>query len=301
MTGQLTHDRRVVVLVNPEAGRRGPVGNGPGPDAIARALDAVGLASDLRVPDEASAVARLARQAVESGAGVVVAAGGDGTVRMVAEAVFGRETWLGILPMGTVMNIARMLGIPRDLDEAATLLATGSPRTIDVGEVGGALFLEGVSIGLSSDVFHFAHDLQHGQVASPLAFIRTLARYRPVQLTALVDDRQVSTRVLATCITNGPYVGAGLTVAPQAQPDDGMLDLVLFERFTRWELLRHFAGIAFGRRRVHPKVRRLATGRVRIETRLPLPVRVDGDDIGTTPIEARVVPRALTVIAPPAA
>ena len=290
--------RHAVVILNPEAGRRGPVSTSVATtEEIARALDLAGLRYELVVPDEPDAIPLLARAAVERGAELVVAAGGDGTVRMVAEAVIGSRAALGILPLGSVMNIARMLEIPRELDQAAALLASAPPIEIDVGEVNGQRFFEGVSIGLSSEVFRFVDQLQQGQFSSPMAFLRTVRRYRPRRVRLLIDNRPFTARALAVVIANGPYVGAGLTVAPDARLDDGLLDVVLFRRFSRWDLLRHFVGIAFGRRRSHPRIMTLAGKHIRVEARSPLPVRADGNDLGTTPAEVRVVPRAVRVIA----
>lgn len=294
----LPASRHAVVILNPEAGRRGPVStNVTATEETARALDLAGLRYELMVPDEPDAIPLLARAAVERGAELVVAAGGDGTVRMVASAVIGSRAVLGILPLGSVMNIARMLEIPRELDQAAPLLASAPPIEIDFGEVDGQRFFEGVSIGLSSEVFRFIDDLQQGQLGSPLDFLRTLRRYRPRRVRLLIDDRPLTARALAMVIANGPYVGAGLTVAPDARLDDGLLDVVLFRRFSRWDLFRHLVGIAFGRRRYHPRIMTLAGQHIRVEARSPLPVRADGNDLGTTPVEVRVIPRALRVIA----
>lgn len=288
--------RHAVVMLNPEAGRRGPVATGIPIEEIEGALDRAGLRYELVVPEEPDAIPELARAAIERGAGLVVAAGGDGTVRMVAGAVIGSQAVLGILPLGSVMNIARMLEIPRELDQAAALLASAPPLEIDVGEVDGQRFFEGVSIGLSSELFRFVDDLQQGQLGSPLDFLRTFRRYRPRRVRLVIDDRPYTARALAVVIANGPYVGAGLTVAPAARLDDGLLDVVLFRRFSRWDLLRHFVGIAFGRRRYHPRIMTLAGKHIRVEARSPLPVRADGNDLGTTPVEVRVIPRALRVI-----
>jgi len=294
----LPASRHAIVILNPEAGRRGPVStNVAATEAIARALDLAGLRYELMVPDEPDAIPLLAQTAVERGVELVVAAGGDGTVRMVAGAVIGSRATLGILPLGSVMNIARMLEIPRELDQAAALLATAPPVPIDIGEVDGQRFFEGVSIGLSSEVFRFVDQLQQGQFSSPMAFLRTVRRYRPRRVRLLIDNRPFTARALAVVIANGPYVGAGLTVAPDARLDDGLLDVVLFRRFSRWDLLRHFVGIAFGRRRYHPKILTLAGRHIRVEARSPLPVRADGNDLGTTPVEVWVVPRAVRVIA----
>jgi diacylglycerol kinase (ATP) len=106
------------------------------------------------------------------------------------------------------------------------------------------------------------------------------------------------TRALVTSVSNGPFTGIGFAVAPGARLDDGLLDVRVFERFSRWELVRHFWSIAAGRRRYEPRVRTLRSSVVLLRSATPLGVRADGEDAGTTPVELRVRPRALRVIAP---
>ena len=106
------------------------------------------------------------------------------------------------------------------------------------------------------------------------------------------------TRALVTSISNGPFAGLGFTVAPGARLDDGLLDVRVFERFSRWELFRHFWSIAAGRRRYEPRVRTLRSATVQLRGASPLRVRADGEEVGTTPVELRVRPGALRVIAP---
>jgi diacylglycerol kinase (ATP) len=100
-------------------------------------------------------------------------------------------------------------------------------------------------------------------------------------------------------IANGPYTGLGLTLAPDARLDDGELDVRIFRRFSRLELLRHFWAIAFGRRAYAPEVTERRALRVVVETP-GLPCRADAFDLGMTPIEIAVRPHALRVIAPAA-
>ena len=287
----------MVVIANSEAGRRGPLPAGtPVAERAGAALDATGLSYALLVPAGPDEVRRLVREAVAAGAELVVAAGGDGTVRLVASELVGTDTALGILPAGTVMNLARMLDIPLELEAAARLLVAGRRRTIDLAELDGRYVFEGVSVGLSSAVFRAFDDLQGGRLRSLLRLVRAVRRARPVRAAVEVDGRRVTTHALAVLITTGPYVGAALGVVPHARIDDGALEVVIFPRFSPWDLLRYFAAIAFGRERYHPGIRRLAGRHVRVLTAVPLPVRADGCDRGTTPVEVRLAPRRLTVV-----
>ncbi|HEY3522141.1 MAG TPA: hypothetical protein VGK63_00435, partial [Candidatus Limnocylindrales bacterium] len=100
---------------------------------------------------------------------------------------------------------------------------------------------------------------------------------------------------------NGPYTGLGLTLAPDARLDDGLLDVRVVGRFSTTELVRHFWSIAFGRRAYHPRISTDRARHVRIEATRPLIVRADANDLGTTPVDVSIRERCLWVIAPPEA
>jgi diacylglycerol kinase (ATP) len=101
-------------------------------------------------------------------------------------------------------------------------------------------------------------------------------------------------------IANGPYTGAGMTVAPDARIDDGRFDVRVFRGFSKPELLRHLASIAFGRRRYTPHVSTFRAAAVRVTSAHPLPTRADSHDLGTTPLEVRIRPGVLRVVSPEA-
>jgi len=258
------------------------------------------LGDDLVVTESEEEAIAATRDAVAQGYDVVVAAGGDGTVGTVACELLGTETALGVLPLGSVMNVARMLGIPRDLEEAAAIIAAGEARPIDVGEAKGQIFFEGGSVGLHAAVFREARraDSDSGRYRALWSALWMLVRYRPPRMVIHLDDRVLTTRALAVSIANGPYSGLGFTVSPDASLDDGLLDVVIFSRFSRTELIRHFGSIAFGRRQYTPRTATYRTSRVRIEGVHPLPCRADAHDLGLTPVEYITRPGALRVIAP---
>ena len=256
------------------------------------------LGAELIVTASEEEAVAATREAAAAGYDVVAAAGGDGTVGTVACELLGTETALGILPLGSVMNVARMLGIPRDLEEAAAIVAEGEARAIDVGEAKGQIFFEGGSVGLNAAVFREAQGADAGRYHSLLAALWVLIRYRPPRMILHLDDRVLTTRALAVSVANGPYSGLGFAVSPAADIDDGKLDVVIFSRFSRAELIRHFVSIAFGRRRFTAKTATYRSARVRIEGVHPLPCRADAHDLGSTPVEYAIRPGALRVIVP---
>ena len=290
---------RIRAIYNPNAGSKGGIPTNQTSEAAVRgAMDRHGLGDELVVTGSEEEAVSATREAADQGYAIVAAAGGDGTVGAVACELLGRETALGVLPLGSVMNVARMLDIPRDLDGAAAVIAGRSVRTIDIGEAKGTLFFEGGSVGLNAAVFREAQRVDAGHYPALFAAIGTLVRYRPPRMVIHLDDRVLTTRALAVAVANGPYTGLGFAVAPDARLDDGLFDVVVFSRFSRTELLRHFAAIAFGRRRFSPKTVTYRSTRVRVEGVHPLPCRADAHDLGTTPVEYVVRHAALRVVVP---
>jgi diacylglycerol kinase (ATP) len=304
VTPDASRGRRFRVIHNAVAGAKAGIPTNPvNLDDLRSIMSRFGLGDDLVDARNDEEVRAAARAALERGIDVVVAAGGDGTVDLVAGELLGTRTALGVLPLGSIMNIARMLDIPRELEAAAAILANGSPRTIDVGEVedaptGRLIFYESASVGLPAAIFREAARVDRGDWSSVLRTVWVALRYRPARMRIRLDDQEVRTRALMVTVSNGPYIGVGMTVAPGARLDDGRFDVRVFRGFTTWGLLRYLATIAFGRRRSAPRVSTYRSVRVRISSVHPLPARADGNDLGSTPITLRTLPAALTVVAP---
>jgi diacylglycerol kinase (ATP) len=291
---------RYRVIRNPQAGaKKGIASNAVTRDELMALLERHGLGRDVVEPLDEDDARREARGAVRDGVDVVVAAGGDGTIGAVATELLGTDMPLGMLPLGTVMNIPRMLGIPRDLEGAASVLATGERRRIDVGEAAGRPFYEAASIGMNAAMFREAQRFEKGDWLSILRTIWVALRYRPARMHVDLDGAQrVRTRALMVVIALGPYTGAGMTVAPEARLDDGKFDVRIFRGFSKPELIRHLAGIAFGRYRYAPHVSTYRAAHVRVTSHHPLPSRVDSHDLGSTPLEVSIKPGSLCVIVP---
>ena len=290
------------VLWNANAGGkvRGPVGSPTGPDELSEVLSAAGV--DARViPTQSEEEARLAvSEAVDSGERLIVAAGGDGTVGQIGMQLLGTGVALGIMPLGSVMNIARMLYVPRDLPGAAEIIARRREAVIDVGEANGQIFFETASVGLNAAVFAAAQRFEDGDWGSPFRAMSQAFRYAPARMELLLDDAQrIVTRALMVTISNSPYTGVGMTVAPDARLNDGKFDVRVFRHFSKLELLRHLAGIAFGRRRYSPHVATHRSASVTVVGRRPLPCRADSHDLGTTPLVCHVRAQSLRVVVGP--
>jgi diacylglycerol kinase (ATP) len=292
--------RRIRVIWNVNAGSKaGLPTNGTTEEELRDLLTRHGLGGDLHATHSEEEAVQATRDAAAQGYDIVAAAGGDGTVGTVAFQLIGTTTAVGVLPLGSAMNVARSLEIPRELDAAAAILADGEICAIDVAEAKGRPFLEVGSVGLNAAIFDQAHRFDKGEYGSFFGLLATMARYQPVRMRIVLDDQVIRTRALMVAVANAPFTGVGFTFAPDARLDDGLLDVRVFDHFSKWELVRHFFSIAFGRRAYSPKIRTYRSRRVRIEARHPRPVRVDSSDLGTTPVEFTLRRGVLRVVTPP--
>lgn len=290
-----------IVIWNPNAGQklRGPA---PGltEESLRDVLDRHGIQGRIVATESSEDALRTVREAIGAGHTQIIVAGGDGTIGQVATELLDKtDVALGILPLGSVMNVARMLGVPRELDAAGAVIAAGRTRLIDVGEANGVVFYETASVGMNAAMFKAAQHFEDGDYGSPIRVLGIALGYRPARMVVEMDDQTLTTRALMVTISNGAYMGVAMTVAPDARLDDGRFDVRVFRHFSKPELLRHLASIAFGRRRYSPNVSTYRSAHVRITSKSPLPCRADSHDLGTTPLECRCRTAVLRVIVGP--
>ena len=290
-----------VVIWNPNAGQKMRAGGQPLTEQTLRELlDRHGILGRIVATESADDASRAVREAIAAGHTRIIAAGGDGTIGQAAGELLGRtDVALGMIPLGSVMNVPRMVGIPRDLEEAVRIIAEGRTRLIDVGDANGVTFYETASVGMNAAMFKAAQHFEDGDYGTPVRVLGVALRYRPARMVVELDDQVLTTRALMVTISNGAYMGVAMTVAPDARLDDGRFDVRVFRHFSKFELLRHLASIAFGRRRFIPHVSTYRSARVRVTSRRPLPCRADSHDLGTTPLECRSRHAALRVIVGP--
>jgi diacylglycerol kinase (ATP) len=177
--------------------------------------------------------------------GIVIAAGGDGTVARVVTQLSDRDIPIAILPLGTANNIARAFGIFGTIEEIIAGLPTGSERKLDVGVVSGAFekrrFVESVGVGALADATtkknkgegSIAKQIEHGRDA----FRKALKKAKPIKAAITVDDKTIDEEMLLAEIMNIGFVGPNLRLAPQAETGDGRFDVVVLRADQREEML----------------------------------------------------------------
>ncbi|MGA7733314.1 MAG: diacylglycerol kinase family protein [Chloroflexia bacterium] len=304
---------RVRVIINPMSGKKGGfTTNSAGLDEVRAALEANGIEAEICETEHPGHATELAEAAVREGCQIVIACGGDGTVAETAKGLIGKKTaTLGILPLGSANNVARMTGVPFDLAEAARNLRTGKIKAIDVGKCNGEYFLETAGIGLDAALFPILNKVDTGEYIRLWDAVTTLFKFRKRSVTLVLDKRAVRVKALVVLVANGPYWGYSLPLAPDARIDDGRFEVVVFRNFSKTDFIRHVLAAVFHRGQTrdskgqalaythHPKLRTYKARRVQILThgrRKPWPVHADAIPRGHTPATINLIPAALRVI-----
>ncbi len=289
---------RARIIVNPASG------HAISPAGLARLLAPLEAAGwQLRIessPGKGQATA-LAQAAVKDGCGVVVAAGGDGTVNEVIQALVGTPVALGVLPLGTANVWAQEVGIPADPAQAVRVLQEGRTRRIDVGRAGDRYFLLMAGIGYDAAVTG-STDPRVKRALGILAYVVrgvTVAfGFAGRRVTIAADGMERQYRVLLIVVGNTRRYGGPVSITAEARIDDGLLDVCVFRGVGVLQAARYALQVVLGRHLRDPGVAYFRTASMSITGDTSLPVQVDGDTIGTTPMDFCVHARALNVIVP---
>lgn len=242
--------------------------------------------------------------ALVQGIRMFVVCGGDGTISAVARTLAGTRATLGIIPIGTQNNTALSLGIPSDIPAAIAILRTGRRIKVDVGMAAcgnsNTPFLEACSVGLISDLFPSADDIQHGNLARVGDFLKTLAASPPAKIHLLLDDKQeIQNLGHVVLVSNMPYIGFHYQLGSPASFKDGLLDVLFFADLSKLDLLGYILqGVGVGK----PEDQRIQHFRVRkveIDTHPAMPVMADGNALGAGLVRIEMRRRVLAVMVGP--
>ena len=299
---------RAVLILNPTSGISTiTTGTQSSPEeneaTILAGLHAHGIEPEVQYTTPDDAGQELAVQAACNSIDLVIVAGGDGTIHAVACGLVGTRTMLGIIPTGTMNNLAHSLHIPETIEEACAVIAHGKTHTIDVGKINDHLFIEVAGIGLEAALFPAAEKVKSPGMWSTLHGIMsglgTLIAFRPTRLRIALDEKQRRTmEAIQVTICNAPYYGAHFQAAPEALMDDGLLDVVIYRNFSKLEYLRHAFSISQGKRVYQPRIRRRRARTLRITSDIPMEIQADGVASGYTPATITVLQGVLRVLTP---
>jgi len=295
---------KVLLIYNPSSGNGRAGGMLPRVEAAFREW---GIGYELQLSRHAGHIPELVGGADFSRYDALVLAGGDGTLFEGINGYFRnpspRRLPIGVLPIGTGNAFARDLRLHHSRwEEALALLRAGHTRRIDVGcfRANGQehYFLNILGLGFVADATRTANRLKSlGNLAYTLGVFHRIALHRLSYLTLEVDGRTLERACVFLEVANTCYT-SNFFIAPQALPDDGLLDVVLLHPMPRRQLVWHFPKVLDGTHLHMPQVETFRIRRMRVHTRRPRHLCPDGEILGTTPVEIECLPRAVEVFWP---
>jgi diacylglycerol kinase (ATP) len=298
----------VVFLVNPASdngrtGRRWP--------ELAQRAARAGLEGETLLSERPGQLIELAAAAADRGAALVVAVGGDGTLNEVVNGVAGRDVELATIPLGTGMDFGRTYGLPTKFDDAVRVALAGETRTVDAGRVryrtwssdeATRWFANVGTVGMSGAVAQRANGMSKalgGRVTFFYALTRVFLAWKNTEVDVTLDGGERRSGLMHDVIVaNGAWHGGGMMLAPDAQPDDGLFDVVLIGDVSKVDFITTAPKIYKGRHVSHPKVEVLRSATVAVDAGERLPIEVEGEQVGATPAVFEIVRNALRVRVP---
>jgi diacylglycerol kinase (ATP) len=288
---------RVVVIGNPSAGR----------GALRKHADTiVGALGDaeLQATERPGHAVELARAAREQGVQLVVAAGGDGTVHevvngLLADGAGSGVPTLGVIPLGSGCDYVKTFGVPQDVAGAlATLTSDAPPREVDAGHIsyegGSTYFVNIAEVGIGAEVVDRAARLPRvlGGAVYLAGFCLTLPSYRRRPASIDVDGRTSDVQLTNLVCAIGQVFGGGMRVAPDADPSDGLFDIQV-QTGSKLDYVRGIPKVYRGTHIPHPRVQQERGAVLAVRCTPAALIEADGEVLGRTPAEFRIVGGAL--------
>lgn len=285
--------KRILLLINPKA-RSGS----NDPEKIKASLENAG--HNVLLPTENDFRKSIMSQ--KNNIDIVVVGGGDGSINYVLPALVETQLPLVVYPLGTANLLARSFGIKADVDELLEIVSNGDAAPIDLGMVNGIYFINVCGLGVSTEVNRsVSPELKKktGALSFWLTGLKLIKRFEPFKIRITVDDQQpINSHTWQITICNGRKYAAWMTIQPDASYDDGKLRLLSTEISKWWEGLKLLPCYMKGNYKEDLDVNFKAGRKIKVETRKPLSIDVDGDVQTSTPALFEVKTKAMKIILP---
>ncbi len=277
--------------------------------SLAAALRQRGIRIEIAWSEQPGHSEALARQAVIDGCDRILIAGGDGSAHEVVNGVMsvrdrmGVAPLLAVAPLGTGNDLARTLGMPRHIGQLADAIAAERETAYDAGvlvwpEIAGRRYFVNVAgVGFDSYVLERKPERGPARLAYLAGLLRGLLSYRPSELTITTETAVLQQRAFVAFAALGRYCGGGMLVAPRAQCDDGLLDVVSIRHLGLAAAIARLPRLYDGGLLDDPAVAWLRAARIDIRAEPSCPVEADGQIVGRTPVGISIIPAALRVVA----
>jgi len=291
--------RKVRVMINPNSGPISSLGRLY--QVLERYWDVDGVDLSYQISRSEADGRDKVRRAVADGVDTVLVAGGDGMINSIGRELIGTDTALGVIPTGSGNGFARHFDIPLNYREAAAALKRAKPRGIDVGTVNGRPFFVTASMAWDAAlVEHFERSPVRGILPYVFSAMYGYLEYEPQAVQIVLDSGESIQldKPLILTVANMTQYGGGAIIAPQAQADDGLLELVAIGKSAA-NLIANLPHIFDGRLGEHDSVIKRKFARLRIERERAAPLQIDGELIeAAANVEVDILPRTLKVLVP---
>lgn len=308
----MVSENKWFTIVNPIAGHGRALDDLP---IISKLLREYNVDYELVFTEHKHHATQLTVEAVRAGYRRMIVVGGDGTLHEVVNGIFIQkevpttEVQVAVIAVGTGNDWIRMFGIPRKYSEAIRAIAEDRTFLQDVGVVSyeessyrQSRYMPNVGgAGLDAAVVRGFNALKsrghRGRLLYVLSLIGTFCRYHTTGMRIWVDDKQVvNDMVLSTSVGIGKYSGGGMMQTPEAVADDGLFDLTVISKIRWWQVPKTLKYLFNGGIYNLPQVNLYRGSKVRIESSPEVPIEIDGEQVGTTPVEYTILHRAVQVV-----
>lgn len=295
------------LIVNPVAGAGKTAKKWP---QIMALLKSIGLHFEHDLTEAPGHARELAKSAAKKGYELVVSVGGDGTINEVVNGLYDADNitnvMLGIISTGTGRDYIRTIGIPRAYQEACQCLISPRKLTVDIGvvEYTGSgqtvkrLFVNFAGLGFDAEIVKATTQkfkALSNTASYLMGLLTTLLLYKNKEISLVIDGEAAERKVCTVLISNGKYGGGGMLAAPDADPTDGLLDVLIIGDLNKPDLLWSLPRVYKGTHLTHPKVTMKRAKEIEIRSAEPVSLQADGELLEELPARFYVLPAALNI------
>jgi YegS/Rv2252/BmrU family lipid kinase len=278
--------------------------------AVLKYLNQQGWQTTISQTERPGEATLQAQQARDAGLDAVIVVGGDGTINEVVNGLAESHVAVGVLPAGTGNVWAKELGLPTrsprhllPLVDSIKTLIPGATRRIDLGRANGRYFLQWTGLGLDAEVTYAMEPRSRvqrrlGAITYVVAGVACAVNLVGTRTRIWIDGKRIYRRSILIVISNSQLYGGKVRIATDARLDDGLLDVSVFAGTGFISVLRMVGGVVLGLHGRDPRHSFYRGRSIRVEADKPIPLHVDGEPFGTTPLDCIVVPQALTILVP---
>ncbi len=270
---------------------------------------------DFKVTTQSINAIDLSIEALKESTDFLVAVGGDGTVNEVVNGYLQFQTTkiipLGVIPLGRGNDLVKSLGIKNDLKLLYRSLSNSEFKNLDVGKLS---FFDFPQKNLKSRYFINIADIGLGGLATQMvrtsprflganwtyfwSILRSLWMYTAQDVVLSCSDWKYSGKIISICMANGRFFASGLAIAPSALLDDGKAEIVIVGKVGWLDFLRHLPQLRRGEKLQHREIKYLSASACQIDSLIPMPIDIDGEFVGYTPLSMKMLPQRIKIIVP---